>query len=1244
MSRRLASLPARIVFSLMIIQAFVYVTYGYNKSWDQGHLCVDPNGGNEGWGRYDYDGVFQGGYTSKECCELLCKICPVYAKTGQLQKTVTDLSVPGVGPSLRIVRTYLSQEWSTSLLGRGWVFNFGKRLIVTRNKEGERVLGVRQQTGEKNFFLEQPDGSLELLAGYGVTYELVKNPDGTYAIYNRNGSMQTLNVDGKITSIVDKNGNTLLFEYDTHGCLTRITNAVGHYVDFQLGPNGKIADISDSFGRTVLYDYDENGNLTTVTDPLGYTTSYVYDGRNRLTQINNAYDETVFAVTYDNHQPPRIATFTEKGETWTIAYYSDHTVKSDSSRSSWTYSFNDLGILEETIDPLGNVTQQQHNGITSTSLDWREDANGNRTTFTYDGEGNVAGVTDPLGHTTAYTYVPGTNWRETETNPLGVVTEYVYDANGNQIALIRDSGGDLENTTSFTYDGAGNRTGVTDPLGHTTTYTYDAAGNLTSVTDPLGNTTSYTYDERGNQLTETDANGNTMTYTYDLIGHVLSITNPLGNVITYSYDADGNLSSIQYPDSTATTFAYDAYHHITHMTDALGNTTTYTYDSHDSLTTTTDANGNTTTYVYDALGRRVQIIDALGNVTESAYDAAGNLVAAIDARGNTTTYAYDANRRLIQKELPDGAAFLYGYDSIGNRISETAPTGRSITMTYDELNRKTSKSYADGSTVAYTYDPLDRMLTCFTPTISHSYEYDALGRMVMNTSGQMTLRYVYDSVGNRLSLTTPEGLTIEYTHDATNRICTVGLSNGPSLTYTYDSLNRIVRTDSSEGFYSIRVYDAAGRLQEFEHWQSSSDLLYSQEHVLDNIGNILSKITTFAFTSYTYDELDRLVSAMSSSQPMELFVYDSVGNRVSSADHSPWVYNNRNQLVSFDGHAFAYGPNGNMISRQNPNGLTEYSYDDENRLLEVVRPDGSRVVYSYDGMDRRLTKDVDGVRRRYLYDGGFLLAEYNGDGDLIRNYLNGAGGDFNPSLILESGTVYVVGHDHLNTPKIVVDSSGELVWSADHHSFGAAIISVEQLALGFRFPGQYFDVESYLHYNWKRYYDSDLGRYLTEDPDSTVYKPNLYAYADSNPVRKSDPMGLRVQVCIKPLSIPPWVDAMGYILEPLWWPIFRMHAKHCNVRITSPGYSNWGFFANAFDGPGWVTENPTPIGACRDAIGVGNNEDCWDKCVNDAASSGGNTHYNFPYHNCCHWAREMVAGCGLSNPYPNVNWPFNPGP
>jgi RHS repeat-associated protein len=1105
--KNLPLLKILMVFILFIFLLLPSPALPYNWPWDQGHDCVETAAGSGSWGKYDYDGVFHGTYSSKECCELLCKICPVYANTGALQKTYTDLSVPGIGPALRIVRTYNSQDWATSLLGHGWIFNFGRELIIIRNKAWEKIIGVRLETGEKNFFKENVDGTLERLTAYGVTYDLIKNTDGTYTIKNRDGSRHELRTDGKISRIIDKNNNQLIFEYNSVGCLSKITNASGNYVTLQLGPNGKIASISDNLGRTISYTYDQNGNLASSTDPMGNITQYAYNSNNLLAQIIDPRGNVIESATYDNNQPPRVSTFTEKGETYTIAYFDGRTEKTDSQGNKWTYYFNDVGVITKVIDPLGNVTEQLPNKVTSTSLDWKADANGNITHFTYDANGNMTSKTDPLGNTWIYTYVPGTSLVATETNPLGVVTKYEYDVNGNVIRLTRDFRGLLENTTTFAYDIQGNQTSITNPLGHTTSYEYDAAGNLIKATDPMGNVRSYTYDARGNKLTETDPKGSRVIYSYDLLDRLISVTDALGNSTGYTYDANGNQEKVRLPNGEEITYQYDSNNRLIKTSDPLGNTQTYAYDNKNNLVLITDANGNKIQYGYDSFDRRINITDEESHQTTYVYDAAGNMISVTDAKGNKTDFIYDANNRLIRKTYPDGASYTYAYDALGRKITQTDPNGNTINLIYDRLNRMVQKQYPDGNTADFTYDLMGRMLSGSNSDSTLSYIFDPLGRVVSSNQNGKTVQYTYDASGSRIFLTTPEGESVQYSYNDANLMTQMQLSNGKRITYTYSAVGGIIRIDYTGGAFTTKVFDKAGRLANTSHNNSTGTEIYFQGNTFDNVGNIVKKTTEEGDTSYNYNKIYQLTDVDNPTTDDEHFRYDAVGNRLTSADHTDWTYNNRNELINYGGITYTYDSNGNTVSRTEAGGTTVYQYNYENRLSRVDFPNGGHATYKYDIRSRRIEKSVDGVVTKYLYDGDRLLAEYDASGSLKRNYFNGAL-DFNPSMLVEGGRLYFYVKDHLGTPQKVVNESGNIEWSAEYTSFGNANITVNSVTNNFRFPGQYFDQETGLHYNQYRYYDVQTGRYLRVDPIRLMGGINLYIYADLNPVNSEDPMGL----------------------------------------------------------------------------------------------------------------------------------------
>jgi RHS repeat-associated protein len=128
------------------------------------------------------------------------------------------------------------------------------------------------------------------------------------------------------------------------------------------------------------------------------------------------------------------------------------------------------------------------------------------------------------------------------------------------------------------------------------------------------------------------------------------------------------------------------------------------------------------------------------------------------------------------------------------------------------------------------------------------------------------------------------------------------------------------------------------------------------------------------------------------------------------------------------------------------------------------------------------------------------------------------------SLILLAGNVsakaiiYYVHNDHLGTPQILTDDNQQVVWKANYKPFGEAVVDEdpdgdgELVEFNIRLPGQYYDKETGLHYNYFRDYDPALGRYTQSDPIGLAGGLNTYGYVYGNPINKVDPLGLDVKI------------------------------------------------------------------------------------------------------------------------------------
>ena len=272
---------------------------------------------------------------------------------------------------------------------------------------------------------------------------------------------------------------------------------------------------------------------------------------------------------------------------------------------------------------------------------------------------------------------------------------------------------------------------------------------------------------------------------------------------------------------------------------------------------------------------------------------------------------------------------------------------------------------------------------------------------------------------------------------------------------------------------------------------------------------------------YQYDTSYRLTQAVTthldSQIGFESFDYDANADRTRINNQLNWQYNGAGQLVSRGAGdnliTYSYDANGNQSQKQGA-GISDtvnYYYDINNRLTSITNGSGLNLAsYQYDPFGRRLSKTVAGNSRYYLYNQQGLIAEYNSQGQAQSRYGYRPDNIWGTSpVFIETGTlatpdnkqVYYYQNDQLGTPYKIIDNSGFVVWSAKFDSFGQAHLDDNnQIVNNLRFPGQYFDEESGLHYNWHRYYDPALGRYISSDPIGLAGGANRYGYAYQNPV------------------------------------------------------------------------------------------------------------------------------------------------
>jgi RHS repeat-associated protein len=361
-------------------------------------------------------------------------------------------------------------------------------------------------------------------------------------------------------------------------------------------------------------------------------------------------------------------------------------------------------------------------------------------------------------------------------------------------------------------------------------------------------------------------------------------------------------------------------------------------------------------------------------------------------------------------------------------------------------------------------------------------------------------------VGNLKTLTLNDGgapLTQSFHYNKRNWLDTATLLSSAYAFNYYNDGREQGRTQTSR----IREYSyySNGWLQNITDSVSSSAEL-TQGFTPDAVGNIeaisrLTGVQTEA-NSYGYDGLNRLTSATNPAvtglATSESYNYDATGNR------DAFTYDAWNRINTALGKAYTYDADGNPDSI---GGIT-LAHDADGRMTQYGTNN-----YTYDPEWRRIKKTIATGTRYYVWDGERLMAEYDATGTRMARYAY-LPGDYSPSEVELNNVTYQVRTDHLGTPLELVNAANNVVWRAHYESFGNAVINDDvdgdgtHVEFNVRLPGQYFDVETGLNYNWHRYYDPTTGRYISSDPIGLMGGVNTFAYVGNNPLRYMDPYGL----------------------------------------------------------------------------------------------------------------------------------------
>jgi RHS repeat-associated protein len=856
--------------------------------------------------------------------------------------------------------------------------------------------------------------------------------------------------------------------------------------DLSVSAPGLSLSIARSINSTVTghYVFGPFGYGWTLADGWGATLTAAADGTVLIDDTDGA--ERVF-------QPDSRA----GGAYFTAA--GDHGVLANLGGGTYTVTETD-----------GQVTTFQNGRIASV-----QDADGNRITAGYTGS-QLTSLTSTSGAFIHLAY-NAAGLISKLTSSTGQTATYAYDATNRFLVSVSDGQGFH---TGYSYS-ADSNPAVTNALVKVAypdstedDFSYDAQGRLQQAS-AKGGAEAVSYSYGTGTVSATDANGGTTTLSFDQLGRLAKIVDPFQNATLFTYDPSGNLVQSTDAAGQVDAFAYDAQGNVVQSTDPLGQVTRYTYGPLGTITSIIDPKGNTTHYQYDAHGNPILVTSADGSTTSADYDATGQLQHATDADGHTTAYTSNAAGQPLTVTFADNSKITYTYDAHGNLTSAADASG-TTTLTYDGADQLAKVAYPDGT----------------------------------------FLKYTYDSAGRRIQMADQTGYTVNYTYNALGQLSGLTDSSGkPIVTYTYDAAGNLAKQVSADGSSTLYTYDHGGRILSMTNKDGSGAVVSSFTDTYDALGRRATETTLDGQWTYSYDAVGQLTHAVFASTNPAVpsqdlrYAYDAAGNRTSTVLNgvtTNYVTNNLNQYTSVGTASFVYDAAGNLIRETDGGGgtgggTTTYSYDVAGRLVGVTAP-GHSQTYGYDALGNRVTFTDNGQTTRALIDPaglGDVVGQFDGAGNLLAHYTYGLG------LVSRQDAAGVQAFYQFDLSSNTADLTvgGAVASTYRYLPFGSILTSSGSVANPFQFGGRLgvITASGGPVFMRARSYDPALGRFEQTDPIGVAGGLNLYAFAQNDPIDRSDPSGLisfaeevAVLEKLRELyesftghSIPPWVFQNG---------------------------------------------------------------------------------------------------------------------
>lgn len=1058
---------------------------------------------------------------------------PVDVASGVMFNTWTDLSIAGRVPILvgRIYSTGLLANRSGFLpLGPGWRLNFQMSLrqtlegFVYQSPDGsdQQVLDMKDDLGRSGRCID-PRTGLDLRRVDPNTLKLVRFGNGLQSlqlVFRRRAAARK---EYDLVSIQANDANRLDLTNDAWGRPVQLTQSrSGRGLKLEYNAAGLLSRVLLIHGQRELqlaYGYDRRARLVELRDRFGVLSTFEYDEADRMIH-ETKHTGSAFRFEYQSDGRCVLATGLARYEERRLKYLPGKTEVQDSHGATTTYEYNNAGQVTSVKSPLGAEE-----------------------TFAFNQEGKLISHTDANGITAKRTYDALGRFVKVEF-PDGTSARLEYDDEHRVVAVT-----DRQNLTwRNEFDARGNLVRSIRPDGLFWTQEYDAYGQRVKIVDPDGRSFDLRYDSLGQNVVRIDWNGAWWKNDYDAYGRLSWQSDPLGGTTRYEYDEQGRMAAVGLPDGRYWRFQHDAAGRVV---------------------ANIGPDGTTSRRRYNPCGQLVELTDPLGRSTRLRWDSEpGRLLEIRNPKGATYQMEYDADGRVARETFWDGRTLEYEWNAGGQCTAVTDAAGRRQEYEFDEWGKVLARKCSDGTATIYERDIHNMPARIERAGTSVVFKRDEYARLLEEKQDGFSVRQVLDRRGRRIALETPlTGQTI-FERDAAGACVAVGPAGGDPIRFERDQRGRERRRQLPGGGVLETDYDPMSVIVAQRYWrpghfqrpaaidvgQAPPSALPSEgsgffrEYQQDRFGHVSAvRDSLRGLTRFLHDPTGRLVGALRSNGPSELFGYDEAGNRSWSAQVGTladaesllsgpqpiYATNGTELILAADtrpggyGERLGYGTGNRLEVRERRYGSVTYRYDaagflvekrltplagEERRwsyawsgdgyLKEVTLPDGQQWKFEYDGLGRRVRKQGPGREVRYVWDLSVPLHELHSDRRPVTwTYEQSS---YRP-LAYDDGRRHHIICDGSGAASEVVSEDGRLEWTSSGGVWGDQ--GAEGAAFEVRHLGQVADVETGLVYNRFRYYDPEIGRYISPDPIGLLGGFNEYAYVP-NPIEWNDPLGL----------------------------------------------------------------------------------------------------------------------------------------